>query len=376
MNSIYLDYCATTPLHEEVRTAMLKALTEGFGNPSSLHRCGRAARALMDEARKQVAELAGVSPEAVVFTSGATEADGLALVGTVGAARSSSPHLITTAIEHHAVLHCAEALRDNGVSITLLPVDGQGLVDPDDLRRAIRPETVLISIMAVNNEVGSIQPLQALSAIAREAGIPFHSDAVQAVHYLPPADCFDMLSISAHKIYGPKGIGALIRRGEHPLAPLLHGGAQEQGLRPGTENVPGIAGLGVAAALAHREGPQRIEHLCEMRARLITGLQAAGPEVIIHGPGGNQCAPHILSVSYPGADAEMMLYRLDQAGIAASQGSACTSQEMARSHVLVAMGLPPEQIDGTLRLSLGSPTTREEIDLVCELLPEIAATCR
>lgn len=376
MNSIYLDYCATTPLHEEVRAAMLTALTGGFGNPSSLHRSGRRARALVEEAREQVAELLGVNPEEIIFTSGATEADGLALLGTLHAAGVERPHLITTAIEHHAVLHCAEALQRKGVSITLLPVDGQGLVDPDDLRRSIRAETILVSVMAVNNEVGSIQPIQELSAIAREAEIPFHSDAVQAFHCLPPAECFDLLSISAHKMYGPKGIGALIRRGQHPLEPLLHGGTQEQGLRPGTENVPGIVGFGAAAAMARRDGLQGREHLCDLRRQLIAGLQAAGPEVIIQGPGDDHCAPHVLSVSYPGADAEMMLYRLDQAGIAASQGSACTSQEMARSHVLLAMGLPPEQIDGTLRLSLGAPTTADEIDRVCELLPGIAAACR
>jgi len=370
---IYLDYCATTPVHSIVREAMIPTLGENYGNPSSLHWAGRAAAELLDKARSEVAEALGCKPEEICFTSGATEADNLALLGILRKYDPGKAHLITTSIEHHAVLHAAQQLQREGYSVTYLPVDSQGRVDPNDVRNSITPNTVLISVMMVNNEVGSIQPLADISEIARQRGILFHSDAVQGIGLLDvDVDMLgvDLLSISAHKIYGPKGVGALFIRKGVKVMPITYGGSQEQGLRAGTENVPGIVGIGAAARLACEHKSAERLRMLELRQRLIEGLQECIPGVIINGPV-DVFAPHILSVSFPSTDAEMALIRLNGEGIAVSMGSACTSTDIEPSHVLMAMGLPREQVGGTLRISLGLPTTLEDIDYFLDIIPAI-----
>ncbi len=372
-NLIYLDYCATTPVHADVRASMLGALDADFGNPSSMHWAGKRAAELVNIARADTAAAIGCQPAEIYFTGGATEADNLALLGVMRAHKPGQAHLITTSIEHHAVLHTAERLEEEGYAVTYLPVNGQGLVDPQDVLAAIRPETVLISIMMVNNEIGAVQALKEIGAIARQRGILFHSDAVQGlgllkinVHDLN----LDLLSLSAHKIYGPKGIGALYVREGLKLEALMYGGTQEKALRPGTENIPGIVGLG--AAVRHVEDAKREEfvRLAELRSYCISGLQAEIPGVIINGPV-TELSPHVLSASFPDADGEMMLLRLGNAGIAVSMGSACTSHSIEPSHVLTAMGLPREQIESTLRISFGFPTTSAEVDQFLNILPDV-----
>ena len=374
---IYLDYCATTPVHPSVRDAMLRALDVDFGNPSSMHWAGQDSRRLMDQARMDVARGIGCRPAEIHFTSGATEADNLALFGTLRRFPSNEAHLITSAIEHHAVLHAAQHLEQEGYSVTYLPVDEHGLVNADDVQRAIRPETKLISVMYVNNEVGSVQPIAEIGRIAREHKILFHTDAVQAIGLFDVnVDDLnvDLLSLSAHKIYGPKGIGALFVRAGIELSPMLFGGPQEGMLRAGTENVPGIVGLGAAMNLVCEHRAEERPRILELRKSLINGLQSIGLEVIVNGPE-DAVAPHVLSISFVGADAEMMLIRLNNEGVAVSLGSACNSESIEPSHVLTAMKLPQEQIESTLRFSLGMPSTKDEIntllDVITRVLPRV-----
>ena len=374
MNSrIYLDYCATTPVHPSVLNAMLRAFDSDFGNPSSMHWAGKEAKQLVNQARANVASGIGCQPSEIIFTSGATEADNLALFGTLRLFPSNEAHLITSAIEHHAVLHAAHRLEQDGYSVTYLPVNEHGLVDPEDVRAAIRPETKLISIMYVNNEVGSIQPIAEIGKLAREHNIRFHTDAVQAVGLFDvnvDELNVDMLSLSAHKIYGPKGIGALYVRSGIELAPMILGGLQEGSLRAGTENVPGIVGLGAAMNLvcAHR-AEERIR-IMELRKSLINGLRSIGAAVIVNGLE-EKNASHILSISFIGVDAEMMLIRLNSEGIAVSLGSACNSESIEPSHVLTAMKLSQEQIESTLRISLGMPTTERELDILLGVIERV-----
>ena len=374
MNSrIYLDYCATTPVHPIVRDAVLSALEADFGNPSSLHWAGQNAAGLLKQARADVASALGCAPDEIIFTSGATEADNLAIFGGLKRLPPNKTHLITSAIEHHAVLHAAQELEREGCAVTCLPVDGRGLVDPEDVRRAIRPETALISIMLVNNEVGSIQPIAEISRIARERGICLHTDAVQSIGLLDVdvnALGVDMLSLSAHKIYGPKGIGALYVRRGIELSPLIVGGAQEGSRRAGTENVPGILGLAAAVKLVREHRVEERARLLGLRERLVNAMQASGPGVIVNGPK-EGVAPHVVSVSFEGADAEMLQIRLNQEGFAVSLGSACNSKSIEPSHVLTAMGLPHEQIEATLRVSLGMFTTGAELDLFVDALTRV-----
>lgn len=370
---IYLDYYATTPLHPSVRNEMLRALDVDFGNPSSMHWAGSDSRLLLERARTDVASGIGCQSSEIVFTSGATEADNLALFGTLRLAPPNEAHLITSAIEHHAILHAAHRLEREGYSVTYLPVDKYGLVHPDDVRRAIRPETKLISIMYVNNEVGSVQPIAEIGTIAREYNIRFHTDAVQAISLFDiNVDDLnvDLLSLSAHKIYGPKGSGALYVRSGIELAPMILGGPQEHSLRAGTENVPGIVGLGMAMNLVGQHRVQERARLLELRKSLINGLQALGQTVIVNGPK-DAVAPHVLSVSFAGVDAEMMLIRLNNEGIAVSMGSACNAEAIEPSHVLTAMKIPREQIESTLRISLGMPTSQEEIDLLLKTIGQV-----
>ena len=371
MNSrIYLDYCATTPIHPNVRDAMMCVLDADFGNPSSLHWAGKDARELVDQAREDVARGIGCRPDEIIFTSGATEADNLALFGMLSLFPSEEAHLITSAIEHHAILHAAYRLEQEGYAVTYLPVDGRGVVDPEDVQKAIRPQTRLISIMSVNNEVGSIQPIAEIGKIAREHGVRFHTDAVQAISLFDvnvDELNVDLLSLSAHKIYGSKGVGALYVRSGIELAPMLFGGPQERSLRAGTENVPGIVGLGAAMNLVREHRAEERARLAALRKYLVDRLQALGPEVSVNGAE-ETAAPHIVSVSFAGVDAEMMQIRLNNEGVAVSLGSACNSKSIEPSHVLTAMHLSAEQIESTLRVSLGMPTTREEVDFLLEAI--------
>jgi cysteine desulfurase len=372
-HQIYLDYCATTPVHPDVRAAMLKTLEDEFGNPSSMHWAGRSAARLLDKARLQVAQGIGCQPQEIAFTSGATEADNLALLGIMRQRPPGKAHLITSVIEHHAILHTARQLEREGYPVTYVPVDSQGLVDPDIIRKELRPETALISIMLVNNEVGAVQPLEEIGALAREHGILMHTDAVQGLGLLDidvDALHIDLLSLSAHKIYGPKGVGALYVRQNTRLAPLQYGGGQEGGARPGTENMPGIAGLGAAVELTHQHKTAERQRLTELRQYLNQRLRQCIPNFTVNGPV-SAAAPHVISASFPGADGEMLLLRLNAEGFALSMGSACTSKSIEPSHVLTAMGLTREQIESTLRISLGYPTTPEEIHLFLKVLPGI-----
>ena len=353
---------------------MLPALHEAFGNPSSMHRVGMAARQVVDQARDIVAEGIGAARGEIVFTSGATEATNLALIGASGVLPSTKNHIITSSIEHHATLHTIEALASRGFQTTILPVDEKGIVSPESVEAAIRPETGLLSIMMVNNEVGSLQDIAAIGEIAREHGVLFHTDAVQAVN------CFsidvdklnvDLLSLSGHKIYGPKGIGALYVHEGTQLEPIMFGGAQEGKLRPGTENVPGIVGLGAAMGLRNDAYDLRYKHLSKLRLILVRVISDLGIEAIINGPKGRQIAPHVLSVSFANTNGELLLFHLNQRGVAVSMGSACTSQSIEPSHVLLAMGLTEEQIEGTLRISIGEFTTQEDIVEFGHILGEV-----
>jgi cysteine desulfurase len=352
---------------------MLPTLEGVYGNPSSMHGFGQQARQLVELARGQVADGLAASSDEIIFTSGATEANNLALIGVMNALAHQKNHLIVSAIEHHAVLHTVEALAQQGFEVTYLPVDNSGLVMLKDLEVTVRPTTALVSIMMVNNEVGCVQRIQEIGSFAREHGLIFHTDAVQAVN------CFqidvdnlnvDLLSLSAHKIYGPKGIGALYIRKGLEISPILFGGAQEKALRPGTENVPGIVGLGAAMELRNQSFSQRYEKFTILRQALINGLRETIPGVIFNGPI-VRVAPHIISASFPDVDGELLLFRLSQKNVAVSMGSACTSESIEPSHVLTAMGIPNDQIESTLRISVGEQTTIEEVDALLELLPEV-----
>lgn len=352
---------------------MLEAMDAEFGNPSSQHWAGKDARQLMHQARADVAAGIGCHPDEIIFTSGATEADNLALFGTLHLFPPNETHLIISAIEHHAILYAAHHLEREGYSVTILPVDGCGLVDPGDVRKAIQPRTKLISVMSVSNEVGSIQPVAEIGRLARENGIRFHTDAVQAAGLFDvnvDELNVDMLSLSAHKIYGPKGIGALYIRSGIELAPMVFGGPQEHSLRAGTENVPGIVGLGAAMNLVREHRAEERVRLMGLRQYLVNGLRAFGPGVMVNGSE-QTSAPHVVSVSFTGVDAEMMQIRLNNEGIAVSLGSACNSKSIEPSHVLTAMNLPKEQIESTLRISLGMPTTKDELDTLFDAVSRI-----
>jgi len=378
MNRIYLDNAATTPVRREVFEAMVPYLTDKFGNPSSIHSYGREARAALDRAREQVATAIGAAPEEIIFTAGGSEADNLAIKGTALAMRGRKSHVITTAVEHHAVLHPVETLRKLGFSTTILPVDSEGMVDPDDVRRAMTPETLLISIMYANNEVGTIQPIEEISHIAREAGVLLHTDAVQAVGHIPvDVDSLgvDMLSLSGHKFYGPKGVGALyVRRGVRPT-PLLEGGAQERKRRAGTENMAGIVGMGAAIELAVGELEEMIVHEEALRDKLIRGLIQRIPDVKLNGHSTRRL-PNNVNMSFLYVEGESLLLNLDMQGIAASSGSACTSGSLAPSHVLMAMGIPHEVAHGSVRMTLGRYTREADIDRVLDVMPGIVNKLR
>lgn len=377
----YLDYAATTPVLDEVVEAMLPFLRGTFGNPSSVYAAGRAAKKGLEEARDRTAAAIGASPAEVVFTAGGTEADNLGLKGGAFRARSlraNGTHVITTAIEHHAVLHSAEWLEKQGFRVTVLGVDADGVVDLDALAAALGPETVLVSIMLANNEVGTIQPVAEAARITHEhSRALFHTDAVQALGKMALSCAelgVDMASFAAHKIGGPKGTGALYVRRKTPLEPILHGGGQERDLRSGTPNVAGIVGMSVAAGIAAGEVAGETARLSALRDRLEAAVVAI-PGVSVNG-GGAARVPGTLNVCIEGVEGESLLLMLDAQGIAASSGSACTSGSLEPSHVLMAMGVRPELAHGSLRLSLGRATTAEEVDEVAAALPPIVARLR
>ncbi len=381
MQRIYLDYNATTPLRPEVRDAMMPYLTEAYGNGSSIHAYGREARNAIDTAREQVAELIGAkSPSEIVFTGSGTEADNHAIKGLteLQKSRGEGNHIITSSVEHHAVLHTCQYLEQRGFEVTYLPVDRFGRINPDQLKSAIRDTTILISIMHVNNENGTVQPLEEICQITQEHEIPLHTDAVQSIGKLD-VDVqefgVNLLSLSGHKIYAPKGIGVLyIRRGTR-LANLVHGGSHERNRRAGSENVPAIVGLGVAAELAKQERDDYVQHLNKLTLRLRDGLDAHIDRLHYNGHP-EYCVPGTLNVSFEAVEGESLILRLDMEGVCVSTGSACTSGSMEPSHVLAALGLPPRLAQGTVRFSLGRNTTAEEIDTVIAKLPKVIKQMR
>jgi len=374
---VYLDHAATTPLRPEVREAMLGVLADRWGNPSSIHRWGRDARAVLDDARARFAAVIGATPAEVVFTRGGTEADNLAVGGRARA--DGSRAVACSAIEHKAVLASAGALAEEGWTVRILPVDGEARVDLDalsDVARTDRP--ALLSVMWANNEVGALQPVEAIAAICAEAGVAFHTDAVQALGKIPvrvDRVPVDLAAFSAHKLGGPRGTGALfVRRGTR-LDPLLHGGGQERGLRSGTEDVAGAVGLALAAELAETERETGMARLVALRDWLEAGLRERVPGLRVNAAGAPR-VPHISNVSVPGADAEMLLMALDREGIAVSSGSACSSGAVDPSHVLVAMGLPAGLAGPSVRFSLGRETTEAEIGRVLEAFPSVVDRVR
>ena len=374
----YLDYNSTTPVDPAVLAAMLPFLRENFGNASSIHSAGQSARAAVDRARQSVAALIGAKPAEIVFTSGGTEADNLAIFGLLAASRAPRKHIITTAIEHHAVLNSCQALEKTGVTVTFVPVGQDGIVDPDDIRRALRPETILITVMHTNNELGTIQPIDEIGKIASEAQIYFHCDAVQAAGKLPlDVKCLgvDLLSLSAHKIYGPKGVGALFIRSGTPLEPQFHGGHHERDRRPGTENVPGIVGLGKAAELARQNLTADTERITALRNRLESAVLAAISSVRVNGDRARRVG-NTTNLSFAAAGGEALLIALDLQSVAVSTGAACSSGAVEPSHVLLAAGLSPDEARSSLRFSLGRPTTAEEIDHAIEVIPAVVKRLR
>ena len=375
---VYADHAATTALSDHALQAMTPYFQVKYGNPSSLYRFAQDTKAELEQMRARVAACLGALPEEITFTSGGTESDNWALLGVAELRGKKGGHIITSAVEHHAVLHTAQYLEKQGFEVTYLPVDGKGRVNPADVKTALRSDTILISIMAANNEIGAVQPIEEIGAIAREAGVLFHTDAVQAVGHVP-VDVerwkVDLLSLSAHKFHGPRGVGALYVKKPLRLPPLIHGGGQERGRRSGTENVAGIAGMTAALeeAVAGLEGESA--RLTALRDRLIDGILAAVPRSRLTGPRENRL-PGAASFVFECVEGESILLRLDNEGICASSGSACSSASLDPSHVLLAIGLPHEIAHGSLRLTLGRETSGEDVDYLLKVIPEVVAGLR
>ena len=380
MQSAYLDYAATTPTDSEVLAAMMPYFTEVFGNPSSVYSFAAKSRKAIDTARGQVARALNAEPDEIFFTGSGTEADNWALKGTMERLRSKGDHLITTKIEHHAILHTAEYLEKvEGFHVTYLPVDSDGRVRMADLEAAMTDKTVLVSVMFANNEVGTIQPIGEIGSLCRRRGVLFHTDAVQAAAQLDidvKALNIDMLSLSAHKMYGPKGVGAFYLRKGLRLENFVHGGGQEKGLRASTENLAGIVGLGVAIERLKAHLPKEKARLCALRDRLIDGVLSKIPDTKLNGARGDERLPNNTNFSFIGIEGETLLLDLDSKGISASTGSACSSASLEPSHVLLALGLSHEMAHGSLRMTLGRGTTGEQVDYVLNVLPEIVARRR
>jgi cysteine desulfurase len=377
MARIYLDYAATTPAHPDVVAAMRPYFTENFGNPSAIYSYGQEAKEAVEAARASVADLIGAEAGEICFTSGGTEADNYALEGAAFAAKGRN-HIITSVIEHHAVLETCAFLEKRGCRVTRLPVDKDGLVDPDDVRKAITPKTVLVSVMHANNEMGAIQPIAEISRITREAGVLLHTDAVQTAGHIPvnvDELGVDLLSMSAHKLYGPKGVGCLYIRTGTPLVQFQHGGGQENGRRAGTENVPGLAGFGKAAAITAAELQCEALRLTGLRDRFIRGILENIDNTRLNGHPTRRL-PNNINVSINFVEGEAILVHLDMEGICASTGSACSSGSMEASHVLLATGCPAELARGSIRFTMGRWTTEADVDKALEVLPGIVGKLR
>lgn len=377
MRRIYLDNAATTAVSPAVLEAMLPYFTEVYGNASSIHGYGREAKRALETARRQVVRaLNAAAPQEIYFTAGGSESDNWAIKGVALAHQGG--HIITTAIEHHAVLHTCQWLQQRGYEVTYLPVDEYGRVTAAQVEKALRPDTILVSVMAANNEVGTVEPIAEIGALCRARGVLFHTDAVQAAGAIPidvQAMNIDLLSLSGHKLHGPKGVGALYVRKGVKLETLVHGGAQERGFRAGTENLPAIVGLGKAIEIAHANLAENAAHIAELRDDLISGLMARVPDTRLNGHP-TQRLPGNANLSFAKVEGEALLLRLDLMGVAGSSGSACTSGTLDPSHVLLALGLTQAEANGALRLTLSSDTTREEIDAVLDILPPIVEDLR
>ncbi len=371
-----MDHSSTTAVDPAVREAMLPYFSEKFGNPSSLYSIGREARRAIEEARQKVAELIGAKKEEIIFTGSGTESDNLAIKGLAYKNRKKGDHIITSSIEHHAVLHTCKYLETQGFKVTYLPVSNDGLVAPADVEKVITPQTILITIMHANNEIGTIQPIEEIGKIARERNVAFHTDAVQTAGKIPvnvDALGVSLLSMSAHKIYGPKGVGALYLRKGTLIEPQLHGGGHERNLRSSTENVPGIVGFGKACELARQRLPEE-EKIAELRDSLIKGILEIKESYLNGHP--TKRLPNNANFRFSYIEGESMILNLDMKGISASTGSACSSTSLEPSHVLLAIGLKPEEAHGSLRLTLGRENTQEDVDYVVSVLPEIVNKLR
>lgn len=378
MKNVYMDYAATTFVKPEVLEEMMPYFTEKFGNPSSFYEISRITKRAIDEARGKIAKALNCESAEVYFTGGGSEADNWALKGIASAYKNKGNHIITTKIEHHAILHTAEYLEKQGCKVTYLDVDSEGFINLDDLRNAITDETILVSIMFANNEIGTIQPIKEIGAICKERGVLFHTDAVQAVGNVP-VDVKDMnidlLSLAGHKIYGPKGIGALYVKKGVRIHNLIHGGGQERARRAGTENIAGIVGLGKAIELATENLEEHMNKMSKLRDKLIEGLLKI-PHTDLNGPTGDKRLPGNVNVRFRFIEGESILLSLDFEGISASSGSACTSGSLDPSHVLLAIGLPHERAHGSLRLTMGDRSTEEDVDYVLDVTPPIIERLR
>jgi cysteine desulfurase len=374
VKEIYLDYAATTPMDKEVLLEMLPYYSEIYGNPGSFHYKGLEASDAIEQAREKVAKIFNCNSKEIVFTSGGTESINFALKGIAFANKEKGNHIITSAIEHHAVLHTCDFLRSQGFEVTFLPVDKYGFVSPDALRESIKPETILVSIMYANNEIGTIQNISELASIAKEKSLPFHTDACQAAGFLD-LDVeklgVDLLSLNGSKIYGPKGTGLLYIRSGIEIEPLIHGGGQENGFRSGTENVPGIIGFAKALELAQRNKEYESARLIQLRDALISGLLKL-PKARLNGPM-NKRLPNNVNISFLDIEGESLILMLNEQGVFASTGSACASKNLETSHVLRAIGLPYEASHGSLRFTLGKNTTMDDLNYVLRVLPDIVA---
>ena len=374
-----MDHAATTSTDVEVVEAMKPYFTQKYGNPNSIHSFGQEAREAVEEAREKIARLIGANPSEIVFTAGGTEADNYAIKGIAWANQKKGNHIITSQIEHHAVLHSCQFLEKHGFKVTYLKVDKYGLKDPEDVKKAITGQTILVTIMHANNEIGTIEPIKEIGKIVKEAGIYFHTDSVQTTGHIPIEvnDLgVDMLSISGHKLYGPKGVGALYLRKGTKIVNLIDGGAQEKNRRAGTENVTGMVGLGKAVELAEKRlAGGEVDKVVKLRDKLITGIMDQIENVRLNGHSTRRL-PGNANICFEFIEGESMLLNLDMKGVAASSGSACTSGSLEPSHVLLAIGLPPEIAHGSLRLTLGKDNTEEDIDYVLDILPKIIEKLR
>lgn len=376
---VYMDYAATTFTKPEVLEEMMPYFTEFYGNPSSIYSISRETKKAIDKARIRVAKALNAEPQEIYFTGGGSEADNWAIKGIALANKNKGNHIITSKIEHHAVLHTCEYLEKNGFEVTYLDVDAEGFISLEDLKAAIRPTTVLVTIMTANNEIGTIQPIKEIGAICKEHKIFFHTDAVQAVGHMEmdvKEMNIDALSLSGHKIYGPKGVGALYLRKGIKIHNLVHGGAQERNRRAGTENVAGIVGLGKAIELAMENMEEEKKRLTYLRDKLIKGLRGAVEYSKLNGASGDKRLPGNVNISFEFIEGESVLLMLDAKGICASSGSACTSGSLDPSHVLLSIGLPHEVAHGSLRLTIGDKTTEEDVDYVIETVPAIVQRLR